>query len=392
MPQTAADRSPSLVPFQIVMGATTAAVGGIVAVLGEIRSELNVGGTSIGIIVASGFISSFVAQIALSPLADRGYGRIMAIYGTIISALALFLMSQADSVTVWIVARSMVGFAGGMLLPGLRRAATVLDPQRSGENLGKLAASEIFGFMIGPVAAAALVEVGDAHLPFIVFGVAMILFLPVVFRLPPDNGRQSTRTQNPLGLLRYRRLQGAIILVSGYFLMVGAFESVLPLMFTDRGGSAFHIGLAFTAFCIPIMAVSRHAGRLADRHSAAHIAIAGMAISTFFVLTYGFIPGLLWLVIVMMIAGIADGYGYTAGQVAVSQSVPEDRQAAALGLMGAAEVLAAGMSALPSAALYEHHGDKVAWLAVGSSTLIILAIGTSRLRGTQPISHAASSH
>ena len=33
-----------------------------------------------------------------------------------------------------------------------------------------------------------------------------------------------------------------------------------------------------------------------------------------------------WLVAVMTLAGVADGYGFTAGQVAVSRSVPEERR------------------------------------------------------------------
>ena len=65
----------------------------------------------------------------------------------------------------------LIGFAGGLVLPGLRRAATVLDPENVGENLGRLIVGEIGGFVLGPIAASLLVEVGGLRAPFIAFAV-----------------------------------------------------------------------------------------------------------------------------------------------------------------------------------------------------------------------------
>ena len=121
---TRAERSPGLLPYQVVFAVTSAAIGGIIAVLGELRDELGVDNTEIGIIVSAGFLASFVAQIALAPLADRGHGRRMAIAGVVLSAMALFVMAVADGVLIWVLARAALGFAGGLLLPGIRRAAT----------------------------------------------------------------------------------------------------------------------------------------------------------------------------------------------------------------------------------------------------------------------------
>lgn len=385
-----ADRSPGLLPYQIVFGVTSAAIGGILAVLGELRDELGVSNTSIGVIVMAGFLASFVAQIALSPLADRGHGRKMAIAGVLLSAAALAAMVFAEQVAVWVVARAALGFAGGLLLPGIRRAATVLDPQRAGENLGRLVVGEVLGFTMGPIAAAVLVEIGGVRAPFVAGAIGMVIFLPFVFRLPEDEGRRTETTRNPFELLRYRRLQGALVLIFGYFFLIGAFESVIPVMFQDRGGGALEAGIAFTMFGIPVAAVSTHAGRVADRIGGATVAVIGMGVSAAATATYGFLPGIWLLVAVMMVVGVADGYGFTAGQVAVSRSVPEERQAGALGLMGAAEVLGAGVAALPAAAVYEAGGARPTWLAVSAASLLFLAIGHFRLRGAPPVNPAGS--
>ncbi len=378
--------APSLLPFQIVMGVTTGAIGAIVAVLGELRDELGFRDTSIGIIVAAGFLASFLAQIVLAPYADRGHGRRMAVAGIALSSVSLIVMALVDAAGLWVASRAALGFAGGLLLPGLRRAATVLDPQRAGENLGRLIVGEIIGFVIGPIFAALLAEAGGIRLPFVVFGVGMAAFLPFVARLPADQGRQMRRARQSADLFGYRRLQGALVLIFGYFFLIGAFEAVLPLMVVDRGGGALETGIAFTIFAIPIAFVSTRAGRTADRLGAARVATIGMGISALVSISYGLIPGIWPLVAVMTLAGIADGFGFTAGQVAVSRAVPEERQAGALGLMGAAEVLGAGIAAIPAAAMHEAWGAGPTWMAAGAASLVLLLVGHLRLRGTEPVS------
>lgn len=375
----------ALLPYQIVFGVTSAAIGGILALLGELRDELGFNDTSIGLIVTVGFLASFVAQITLAPLADRGFGRHMAIAGVLLGAAALAVMVVADDVTVWVFARAALGFGGGLLLPGIRRAATVLDPANAGENLGRLIVGEIIGFTIGPVIAAALVQVGGLRLPFVVTAIGLFAFVPFVARLPDDAGHRTDRVKHSFDLLRWRRLQGALILVFGYFLLLGAFEAVIPLMFQDRGGGVLETGIAFTVFGLPIAFVSTHAGRTADRLGGAKVAMIGMSVAAAINMSYGFIPGIWPMVAVMVVAAVADGYGFTAGQVAVSRAVPESRQAGALGLMGAAEVLGAGLAALPAAAIYGEFGATTTWVVVASASLVCLGLGAFRIRGTEPI-------
>jgi predicted MFS family arabinose efflux permease len=105
-------------------------------------------------------------------------------------------------------------------------------------------------------------------------------------------------------------------------------------------------------------------------------------------MSYGFLPGIVIPVCVMTVVGAADGFGFLAGQVMVSRAVEEERQAGALGLMGAVEVLGAGVAAIPAALLYDHAGVEVVWLTMGTTTLAILGLARLRLRGTSPVSTA----
>ena len=374
-----------LLPYQIVMGVTAAAIGGIIAVLGELRDELGFSETGIGVVVACGFLAAFVSQVTLARHADRGYGREMATIGVALSVIALFAMVFVDGLLAWSLSRALLGFAGGLIMPGLRRAASVLDSEKVGENLGRLIVGEITGFIFGPVISALLVEVGGIRAPFIAFAIGMTLFLPIVMRLPADAGAlDEEKRATSFDLLRYPRLQGALILVVGYFMFIGAWESVLPLMFQDRGGSALHTGIAITLVALPIALISVRAGRTADRLGPARVASAGMIVVGVVCTSYGFLPGIVVPMAVMAALGVADGYGFIAVQVAVSRAVPEDRQAGALGLMGATEVLGAGLAAIPAAVLYEHAGARVTWVVIGLVMLAVVGLGNLRLRGTDP--------
>ena len=376
-----------LLPFQVLMGVTAGGIGGIVTVLGELRDELGFSGTGIGVMVASGFVAAFVSQVTLARLADAGRYRVMATVGIVLSAAAMGVMVFAVDLGVWVLSRAALGFAGGLILPGVRRAASVLDPVRAGENLGRMVVAETTGFIFGPVMTALLVWLGGIRAPFAVFAAAMLLFLPVALRLPPDRGLlDEARRATSFDLLSVRRLQGALIMIGGYFMIIGAWEAVLPVMFADRGAGAVMTGIAFTMVALPIILVGRRAGRLADRVGPVRVAMAGLVAVSLVTMTYGLIPGVIGVAAAMVVVGFGDGYGFTAAHAVVARAVPEQRQAAALGLMGAAEVAGAAVSALPSAWLYQSFGPGPTWVLVGLSVLVLVAVGWLRIRGTVPAS------
>ncbi len=377
-----------LLPFQVVLALTAAAIAGIIAVLGEIRNEFGFSETAVGVVVATGFLGGFVAQVSLARFADRGHGKLMAFSGLMLSAAALLVMVFASGVALWMVSRAALGFGGGMTIPAMRRAASVLDPARVGENLGRLVVGEILGFIVGPVLSGGLAYVGGLRLPFAFFAAVMVAFLPFVWRLPPDKGSLDMKRRGVVAwdLLRNRRLQGALIFVSGYFVVIGAWEAVFPVMFADRGGEPWVVGVAFMCLAMPIVFVSPFAGRMADRVGPVPVCMVSMVVVALVTTTYGWLPGLLIPIIVMFPAGIADGLGFVAMQVVVCRAVPEERQAAALGLMGASELLGAGVAAIPAAALYQEFGASPAWVTVGLVMLVMVLGGGLRVRGTHPVS------
>jgi len=381
-----------LLPFQIALAVSSASIAGIIAVLGELRDVMGFSEMAIGVVVAIGFLGSFIAQIGFSRYADLGHGRIMVTVGVAVASLALFVMVFADDLWLWIASRGLLGFASGLTVPGLKRAAAVLDPKKVGENLGRLVVGDMTGFLLGPVGAAVLAEFVGFRAPFIVLAAGMLLFLPFAARLPADAGQLDTSgRKNSFDLLRIRRLQGALLLVFGYFCLIGAWESVMPVMFADRGGSPLATGIAFTLLGIPMILFSTTAGRTADRVGPPLVAAGSLTIIALSTMLYGFINPIAALVAFQGLMGVADAFGFTANQVAVSRAVPEDRQAAALGLMGGVQVLGAGVFAFPAAALYQATGEETTWIVVGLVMLIIIGLGVARLHGTEPARAAPAS-
>ena len=376
-----------LLPFHLLMGVTAGGIGGIVTVLGELRDEFGFSGTGIGVMVASGFLAAFVSQVTLARLADMGHSRAMATVGIALSAAAMLAMVFAEGLSVWVLSRATLGFAGGLILPGVRRAASVHDPARAGENLGRMVVAEVTGFIFGPSLTAVLVWVGGIRAPFAVFAGAMLLFLPVAVRLPPDRGLlDGVRRSTSFDLLSNRRLQGALVIIGGYFTMIGAWEAVLPVMFADRGAGAVMTGIAFTMVALPALLVGTRAGRLADRVGPVRVTMAGLVAVSLVTMTYGVIPGVVPIVAAMVVAGFGEGFGFVAAHAVVARSVREQRQAAALGLMGAAEVAGAAVAALPAAWLYETAGSGPTWAIVGLSVLALVVVGWLRIQGTVPTS------
>lgn len=385
-----------LLPFQIVIGVTTAGVGGIVAVLGQLKEQFGFSETGIGLIVAAGFLASFVSQTLLASQADRGHARRMVVSGVVVAVAALLVMAVGRDVVAFVAARAAFGFAGGLILPGVRRAAAVLDPERVGENIGRLVVGEIGGFLVGPIVSGVLVEVGGLRLPFLVFAAVLAAFVPFVLRLPPDRGAIDTSGHRvAFDLLARPALQGALVLVAAYFGFVGAFEAVIPVMYADRGASALATGLAFSTFAIPVVALSTRAGRTADRIGPDRVAVAGITVVATSGFLYGLLPGYVWPAALMGVAGVADAFGFTAVQAAVARSVPEERQAAALGLMGAVQVLSAGLAAVPGATLYDRTGATTTWLIVPVGTLAVIGVAAVRLRQARrpgPVPAAGALH
>ena len=116
-------------------------------------------------------------------------------------------------------------------------------------------------------------------------------------------------------------------------------------------------------------------GVLAQRIGPFVMGAAGLLAGAFFMTLYGLLPSGNWIFGFAMLHAISDGLTIAATGVAIGLAVPEERQAGAQGLIGAAQALTAGATAIVVGALYGGFGRFVAYAATATGMVVCVVIG-----------------
>ena len=204
--------------------------------LDDIRDEYGISESALGLVIGVGFIAGFVAQVAIAPLADRGYARRLVVIGLGLDVVGPRRDGRAPrrSRRCSPVASPWAS-ASASPFPALRRIAIVADPANLGSNLGSLLAAEVAGFAAGPAIAAVLVGPFGISAPFLVTAAAGAVALPFVARLPVAETAKPARQHFAFDLLRQRSFAGAVALGCGVYLMIGTFDALWSVALDDLG-------------------------------------------------------------------------------------------------------------------------------------------------------------
>ncbi len=342
-------------------------------VVGDFRDEYGINETAIGVVIGVGFLSAFVAQIFIAPIADRGRARQLIVLGVAANVVGLLMMGFGESLGPILTGRIISGIGIGAAQPAIRRIVILADPTSLGQNLGRLLSADVFGFALGPAISAALVNPLGLAAPFIVVAAATALLLPFTFLVSASETTEVSQQRLALDLLGSRVVAGAVVLGAAVFLMIGAFDALWDVVHEDLNTPTWMANLGITFFAVPLMVLGPTGGRLAQRVGPFRVASLGLLAGAFFMLTYGQLPTGSWIFAVSMIHAVTDGLTIAASGVAIAMSVPEERQAGAQGVMGAAQALVAGITAITIGAVYQNSGRAVAY-AVGAVGMILFTI------------------
>ena len=166
--------------FSLLTALLASGYGVMFTMLDNFRDSYGISAAALGAVVAVGFFSSFLAQVLLAPLADRGHARRLVLIGIAANLAGLVTMSFGKSTLVLVLARVTMGIGAGMAQPAIRRIVILADPEHLGTNVGRLLAADVAGFAAGPVVAAVLVGPFGIPAPFLVIAVATLVCLPLV--------------------------------------------------------------------------------------------------------------------------------------------------------------------------------------------------------------------
>lgn len=368
--------SPRLPPFYLAQGIAMGALASVITLLGDFRDEFGISETRLGLVVGAGFFAAFISQLTLGRFADKGYAPSMVRFGLIGTAVSMVGFAFGSTFWEFLLWRILLGFAVGLAQPAIRRTVILAEPEHTGRNIGRLGVAEIVGFGLGPAVAGVLAEVGSLDLPFYVLAAIIVATLFGIGHLDKDEGGQSTDDQSSLRLLRDRRLVGTLIIVTSQFLLIGSYEAVWAVMATDLGAETWEVGVSFTVFGIPLALFATLGGTWAQRSGNIAIAAVGIGAAAVLAMPIAFINSVWGVVGMAFVAAIGAGIGFPAGLYFYSQTVLDERQAAAQGILGATEVLFGGFAAVLAAWLYDTQDQIAVWLIMPMITIIAVLSGT----------------
>ena len=168
-------KGPNLAPYYLIVFGMSAGLGGVVALLAELKHELGFSDFGIGIAIATGFATAFVASLIMAPLADRGKSPQLLKLALTIGAGALVVLAVGDQLWHYVLGRAAFGFALGAGSPAARRTVIIADPNNLGRNLGRLGAYDVAGFVAAPLAAVAVTAIGGFRAWFWVSAAFLLL-------------------------------------------------------------------------------------------------------------------------------------------------------------------------------------------------------------------------
>ncbi len=157
--------------------------GSIYTLLADLRDRYGFTEAQLGYIVAAGFLAGFVTQLALARLADRGYAPLLVRGGILLAMGAMIGSAAATEFWAFLVARLLLGLGSGAVGPAMRRIVITREPDAVGANLGRLAAFDVAGFMLGPLVAAVVAEAFGIRAPFVFLAVVFVAVLFLATRL-----------------------------------------------------------------------------------------------------------------------------------------------------------------------------------------------------------------
>jgi MFS transporter, DHA1 family, tetracycline resistance protein len=372
-----------VVVFGTLTGLFASGYGVMFTVLDEFRDQYGISEGALGLIVAMGFLSSFVAQVTIAPLADRGHARLMIVLGMVFNVAGLLGMAYGTNVMVLLLARFVMGTGVGLAYPAARRIVILADPEHLGRNLGRMLAADVTGFAVGPAISAVLVGPFGIAAPFLLIAVLTVAIYPLIARtrVAETDVDAEPPPRFAFDLLRIRPYLAALSMGAAVFMMIGTFDALWALVLDDLHASDLIANLGITLFAVPMVLFASIGGRWAQMVGPFRLGTFGLLVGAAAMFAYGHAPSGGIMLAISLVHATNDGFTVSSCGVAVGLVVQGERQASAQGLLGGVETLVAGISATAIGQIYQHFGRTVAYSSCAAMMVALVVCG-ALLSGT----------
>ena len=356
------------------IGTSSCLYGVMFTMLDDYRNNFGIAESALGFIVGVGFFTSFLGQVSIAPLADRGRARRLIILGLSLEIIGCVGMAFGETFEVLLISRIIMGFGAGSALPALRRVIIVADPENFGRNLGRVLSFEVAGFAAGPVFSVVLTAPFGIPGPFIFLAAIISLFVLVISRIAvPEASKENQPTERfAIDLLKNRAIASGILIGVSLFFMIGVFDSLWVLMMDDLEAAQWMANVGVSVFVLPLILLGPFGGKFVQRVGPYRAGGLGMILGALFMAGYGLMPTPALMMVVFFFHSTNDGFFVTGAGVAVGTSAPLERQAGAQGLLGGMETLAGGVAASFAGVAYDHLGRTTTFIGTGAIMLTLI--------------------
>jgi len=305
--------------------------GGLVLPIAPRFAKLALDADALGFGIAIGSFS--VTSLLLRPVvgwsSDRFGRKPLLIGGSVITVAALLLHLVATDLSIFVVARCLLGAGEGFYFVAALAAASDIAPEdRRGEAISFLSLSLYLGIAIGPPIAEVVFAAGSYNAVWLlaaaVAAVAVVLSLFVPESAPAVAAARSGAKRAPRGpLIHPAGLFPGIVILFGLWGMAG-FLTYLPL-YTPSVGMA-GAGLPLTAYALVVVALRIVGATWPDRFGAARLSGAALVVSAVGLAVIGLVGNAAGLLVGTLI--FATGVAFTMPallSLAVSRVPPNER-------------------------------------------------------------------
>ncbi|MGG6310936.1 MFS transporter [Paenibacillus macerans] len=191
-------------------------IGLVVPIMPTYMTELNIGGSMVGMLVAAFSLT----QLMFSPLAGRlsdslGRKKII-IAGMIVFALSEWLFGAVSSPVLLFAARMLGGIGAALIMPAVMAyAADVTSGEERAKGMGLINAAITTGFIIGPGIGGFIAEFG-IRVPFYAAATAGLIAAVVTSILLPESRNIGGQLQEMENLPKPKRENLIVQLIRSY--------------------------------------------------------------------------------------------------------------------------------------------------------------------------------
>jgi DHA1 family multidrug resistance protein-like MFS transporter len=275
-----------------------------------------------GVVMASFFAAGVLSQYPIGRLADRVGRRPVLVAGLVTYALASLAFLLPIAAPAAILLRSLQGVgAGAAIVASLAMVSGSVDEGRRGRAFASIYGAELAGMAVGPLIGS-IVGARSMWIMFLGSGVLSLGACIPALRIHESGQRAADRAERvrpdgttaPLARVRLNRsMVGALICGAALGLTSGIYEICWTLLLVSRGASGLAIGISWTLFAVPFVAVAKPSGWLADHMDRRVLVLAGLGVCAALCATYPFLHSVPALVLL----GASEALGFAAAMPAV---------------------------------------------------------------------------